>query len=162
MEEGRLFLAIMHRDEEILQDAVSELETEFGEAVSKSAEYNFNFTDYYKDEFGYGLKKRIYAFGAKINKADLVETKILCSLIELRFSDDDDGKRVINIDPGYFSEKEAVLASFKEKDFKENLGDGVFAHKVLEFNGNKINDFFHTFADFKSKAVQEFFLELIK
>src|SRR3989338_10516468 len=124
MGEGRLFFAIMHHDEEILQDAVSELETEFGEAVSKSAEYNFNFTDYYKDEFGNSLKKRIYAFGTKINKADLVETKILCSLVELIFSNGD-GKRTINIDPGYFNEKEAVLASFKEKDFKENLGDGV-------------------------------------
>mgnify|MGYP001592809108 FL=1 len=52
------------------------------------------------------------------------------------------------------------MASFKGKDFKEDLGDAVFAHKVLEFRGDKVGDFFHTFADFKSNDVRDFFLNI--
>ena len=67
-------------------------------------------------------------------------------------------KRTINIDPGYANKNEVVLASFKGKDFKENLGNNVFAHKVLEFNDGKAKEFWHTFPDFKQKELQKFLL----
>jgi len=73
-----------------------------------------------------------------------------------------EGKRKINIDPGYFNDKEVILASYKGKVFKKDLGEGIFIHKVLEFDNGKVKDFFHTFLDFKSKLLQEYFLSLIK
>ena len=156
-----LFFAIMFKDKEILTNVINELKNNFGNIVSKSPEYDFNFSSHYEDEFGSNLKKTIVVFDNKISKDNLADIKIICSQIEKEFCSDDD-KRAANIDPGYFNDKEVVLASFKRKRFKENLDNGVFAHKVLEFGNGRVNDFFHTFADFKSNTVKEFFISIIK
>ena len=158
MDEGTLFLAVMYNDDGVLTEALAEIEKHFSAVFFKMRYYDFDFTDYYKDEFGDNLKKTVFVLDPKIMKEDLVDIKMLCSQIEGDFSKE--GKRSINIDPGYFNQEEVVLASFKGKDFKEELEDGVFAHKVLEFDGNAANDPPHTFADFKSKDVHDFFLNM--
>ena len=157
---GKLFFALMYKNKEILEKTIDLLKNNFGGIVSKSPGYDFNFTDYYEKEFGTNLKKTIIILDKKINKNDLTEIKIKITEIEKNHSSD--GKRTINIDPGYVNDKEVVLASFKKKDFKEDLGDGVYAHKVLEFENGEVKSFFHTFADYKSKLVQEFFLKSIE
>jgi len=160
MTDGKLFFALMYKDNDILNEVVQSLKNDFGDIVRQSKEYWFDFTDYYKEEFGSSLKKTIIIFDNKIEKKDLVEIKIICSQIEDDYSEDK--KRKINIDPGYINEKGVVLASFKSKDFKEDLDDGVFAHKVLEFENGSIKDFQHTFDDFKSTMIKDFFLNTIK
>ena len=72
-------------------------------------------------------------FDKIINKGDLAEIKIISSQVEDEFCNDDN-KRIINIDPGYFNGKGVVLASFKGKDFKDCIEGDVFAHKVLGFD----------------------------
>ena len=62
----------------------------------------------------------------------------------------------------FINNKEVILASFKKKDFKEDLGNGVYAHKVLEFDNGKAEEFWHTFPDYKSRLVEEFFLKNIE
>ena len=155
-----LFFAIMFKDKEILTNVINELKNNFETIISKSSEYDFNFTSHYEDEFGSNLKKIIIIFDNKINKKDLVEIKNKTADIEKNYSID--GKRKINIDPGYFNGKEVVLASFKRKRFKEDLGNNIFVHKVLEIENWNFKEFFHTFPDFKSKLVQDFFLTIIK
>jgi len=156
----KLFFALMYKDKEILEKALNDLKNNFGDVITKSQEYDFDFTDHYEEEFGSDLKKTIIVFDNKINKENLSEIKILCSQIEKEFCSDN--KRTVNIDPGYFNGKEVVLASFKGKRFKESLDNGVFAHKVLEFENGRVNDFFHTFADFKDNTVKDFFKRIIK
>ena len=70
-----LFFALMYKDKEILTNVVNKLKNNFGKILSESTEYDFNFTDYYKKEFGNDLKKTIIIFDRKINKNDLVEIK---------------------------------------------------------------------------------------
>tara|TARA_Y100000310_G_scaffold196876_1_gene196967 strand:- start:6769 stop:7251 length:483 start_codon:yes stop_codon:yes gene_type:complete len=156
-----LFFALMYKDKEMLTNVVNELKDNFGNVVSESPEYDFNFTEDYEEEFGSGLKKTIIVFDNKIDRDDLANLKIICSQIEDEFCSDDN-KRAVNIDPGYVNNKEVVLASFKGKRFKESLSNDVFAHKVLEFENRTVKDFFHTFADFKSNVVKEFFIKVIK
>ena len=68
--------------------------------------------------------------------------------LEKKFSVD--GKRQANIDPGYIGQYELVLASFKRgRGYKQELGDGVYAHKVLEFDDGGVQTFWHTFPDYK-------------
>ena len=155
-----LFFALMYNNNEKLEKTINDLKNNYGNIISRSQEYDFNFTNYYEKEFGNNLKKTIIIFNKKISKKDLVEIKNKITNIEKNYSVD--GKRQINIDPGYVNIKEIVLASFKGKDFKEKLNNNVFLHKVLEIENGQIKDFFHTFPDFKSKLVQEFFLSLIK
>ena len=158
MESGNLLFALMYKDSKILEEALTELKNNFGGIISESFEYDFKFTNYYEKEFGDNLKKKIMIFNKKIEKKDLVKIKNDISKIEKKHSVD--GKRAINIDPGYINKKELVLASFKGKDFKEDFGENVFAHKVLEFDDGKAKEFWHMFPDFKQKELQKFLLSL--
>lgn len=156
-----LFIAVMYSKKEVYKDCKKELIKLFGDIAKESKEYSFDkFTDYYKKEMGSGLVKRFIVFNKKINKKGLSEIRILTGKIEDRFRMD--GKRRINLDPGYINNKEVVLASVKKKDFKEELGNNVYAHKVLEFKDGNVISFWHTFPDYRIKKNLEFFINLRK
>lgn len=107
---------------------------------------------------GKNLVKRFLIFDYTLEKKDLIEIKKQTTEIEKEFSKEN--KRTINLDPGYLNDKELVLASFKRgTNYKEDLGEGVYAHKVLEFKDGKAQIFWHTFPDYRVKENQEFFIE---
>ncbi len=152
-----LFIAVMYSSEDIFNKAKNDLIAKYGNIKAESFAYDFSFTDYYKDEMGSNLKKRFLIFNKEISKQDLIEIKFFITEIEKKYSQDN--KRTIYIDPGYLSSKELVLATFKQRSFKEKIHDKVWLHKVLEFNENNIKHFFHTFADYKLKENQQFLLD---
>lgn len=154
-----LLLGIMYPNDDSLSRLISILEKEFGIIKVKSESYDFNFTNYYEKEFGKNLKKIIIIFKKTIEKKDLIEIREKTGKIEKTLSID--GKRTVNIDPGYISESELVLATKKFRSFKEKLNDEVFLHKVLEFKDNDVITFFHTFADYKLDKNKDFFKKVI-
>jgi len=79
---GRLFFALMYEDRDILKKTIEDLKKHYGKIISKSPEYNFNFTDYYEGEFGKNLKKTIVVFDKQINKKDLLDIKKIIPKIE--------------------------------------------------------------------------------
>jgi len=149
-------MAVMYASDELFNNVKDELIQKYGELKAESNPYDFDFTSYYEKEMGSGLKKKFLIFKKEIIKEDLTEIKLFITEIEKKLSIEN--KRKVNIDPGYLSENELVLATFKAKDFKEKISDKVWVHKVLEFNG-KIKEFFHTFADYKVKENQDFILK---
>lgn len=158
--ENQLIIAIMYFNEETYKKAKSILIEKFREIKKESRSYDFDqFTSYYEKEMGKNLVKRFLVFDYKINKKELIKIKKQTTEIEKEFSRDN--KRTINLDPGYLNDKELVLASFKKgTNYKEDLGEGVYAHKVLEFKDKKPIIFWHTFPDYRVKENQEFFMKI--
>ena len=155
--ENKLIIAVMYSDKNIYEKVKSILIEKYGEISKESNEYDFDkFTHYYEKEMGSGLVKRFLIFSYNLEKNDLIKVKKETTEIENEFSKD--GNRTINLDPGYVNKEELVLASFKKgTNYKEDLGEGVYAHKVLEFkDGVKI--FWHTFPDYKVRENQDFFI----
>lgn len=152
---GRLIIAVMYPSDGLYSKCRAVLVERFGSLLKESEPYDFDkFTSYYEKEMGKGILKRFLVFSKEISKQDLVKVKKETTLVEKDFSKE--GNRQINLDPGYVSSKELVLASFKKgTNYKEDLGQGVYAHKVLEFNPVKM--FWHTFPDYREKW--EFFIE---
>lgn len=157
---NNLLFAVMYPNEESLSKSISFLEKEFGKIKSKSEPYDFTFTHYYESEFGSELKKIIIIFGKTIEKKELIQIREKTGEIESELSQNNN--RTVNIDPGYISKTELVLATKKGKDFKELLGNGIYAHKVLEFKNGEIITFRHTFADYRTDKNFEFFKKIIK
>lgn len=153
---GRLIIAIMYPNDEALQNAKKELIKEFGAIEKESQEYKFIFTKYYEKEFGRDLRKKFLIFQRNIDKKGLSMIRIQTGKIEQKFSVA--GKRTVNIDPGCTNKQELVMASLKKAPFKENLGNNVYAHKLLEFN-DTITEFPNTFPDYRDKQNQKFFIE---
>jgi len=154
----KLFIAIMYSKKETYNKVKQILEEKFGNTKAESQPYNFDqFTSYYEKEMGKNLVKRFLIFKKEIQKLDLIEIKQQTTEIEKEFSINE--KRTINLDPGYLNKEELTLASFKKgTNYKEDLGQGVYAHKVLEFKENPII-FWHTFPDYRVKENQEFFIQ---
>ena len=153
-----MFIAVLYSDGGVYDKAVSLLKEEFGEVIVSSNPYDFTFTDYYSKEMGSDLVKRFVVFKKEISKKELAEIRKKTGEIEDKFRVD--GKRKINLDPGYINKKEVVLASVKGSDFKEELGNGVFSHKIYAFENDKIKIFSHTFPDYTVEENKKFFLDL--
>ncbi|MBD3164585.1 DUF4416 family protein [Candidatus Woesearchaeota archaeon] len=156
---NNLLIAVMYQNRKSLDAAINILEQHFGPIKAKSKEYNFNFTNYYEKEFGKSLKKTILIFEKTIEKSDLPEIREKTGEIEQQLSMH--SKRTVNIDPGSISGSELVLATKKAKPWKEHLGKGIYAHKILEFKYGNITAFKNTFADYKTKQNIDFFRKVI-
>ena len=156
--DSNLLIAIMYSNKETYNKVKLILIGKFKEIKRESDEYGFDqFTHYYEKEMGKNLVKRFLIFEKQIDKKDLIEIKRQTTDIEKAFAKNNN--RTINLDPGYVNEKELVLASFKTgTNYKEGLGEGVYAHKVLKFKDGKIEIFWHTFPDYRVKENQEFFI----
>jgi hypothetical protein len=150
----KLVIGIMYSDKEAYEEAIKQLEQKFGEISDKSQEYDFNFTTYYEEETGKDLKKQIIVFKKLIDRDELAEIKHYTNTIEDEFSKE--GKRKINLDPGYMTEHNVILASAKELPHKVSIGKGMFGDVVLEYRKGDYEDSRHTFPDYRTPLVKEF------
>ncbi|HLC65567.1 MAG TPA: DUF4416 family protein [Candidatus Nanoarchaeia archaeon] len=155
---GKLVLGLLYRDGVKLERAIAALKKEFGDVEAESLAYDFNFTDYYEREMGKNLMKKFVIFGNDVAENELGKIKIFTNLLEdgLRI----DGNRTVNIDPGILSRAGLVLASNKEKSYKQKIAEGIFAHRVYSFSDKGAETYFHTFPDFRQKDLMDWFFRL--
>jgi hypothetical protein len=153
---GKLFCGMMYSDSEVLEKALSELRQRFGEAELESGEFNFGFTSSYEAEFGTGLKKRFIVFKAAIKREELPDIKLFTCGIERRLGSG--GKRGINIDPGYVTPNNVVVASTKEFPSRIYLGKGIFGCIQLILKRDCATPLPYTYEDYK--LMKDFFLGL--
>ncbi|RLE39659.1 hypothetical protein DRJ17_00505 [Candidatus Woesearchaeota archaeon] len=157
----KLFIGIMYVNETFFNKAVEILKQSFGEVEDISESYNFNqFTDYYNNEMGDGQVKRFIVFRDLIDRDELANIKHLTNKIEDDFAVN--GKRLINLDPGYLTEHNVVLASAKEQPHKVSIGMGMFGDVVLVYRSGNYRSYFKTFADYKTEFVQKYLLSVRK
>ena len=76
------------------------------------------------------------------------ELKKLADALEQEFCID--GKRQINIDPGYLDLFKVVLATHREGGQRIAVAPDIYADPLLRFDNGKWNAFSWTFPDFKS------------
>jgi hypothetical protein len=133
------------------------LESEFGAIARRSDPFDFDTSDYYRDEMGNDIKRYWYCFRDLFPPEKLPAARLASAGIEERFMDE--GSRRINLDPGYLDHGKLVLASMKEAPDKIYLGDGVWAHTCLHyrFGGFVAPD--HSFPDFKDGRFDGFMME---
>jgi hypothetical protein len=145
----KFFAAVLFSKGFDLKDHLyDELEKEFGKIDFSGEDHPFDLTDYYNDEMGGGIKRRIISFAGLGQAEDLPGRKLFSSRIEKGFAGDR-GRRV-NIDPGFIDYYKVVLASFKEAPQKIYLCKGVFADMVLLFQDGDFISLPWTFPDIKS------------
>jgi len=98
---------------------------------ASSAKYDFTFTDYYDDEMGENLKKQFLSFEKLIMPDQLADIKNSTNEIETKYSIE--GKRTVNLDPGYLEESKLILASTKNFSHRIYLQvpQDIFARRHL-------------------------------
>lgn len=159
-EKVKLFFGILYakKNKKILDKAIVLLKKNYGIFSSTSNEYNFSkITHYYDEELGRNLFKRIYLCEKLIDRERIVDIKIYTIKMEEQFSIN--GKRTINIDPGYFSINNIVLVTTKNFTHRIYLREGIYAELTLMFRKHDIHELEWSYPDFKSATVKAFFIE---
>lgn len=134
------------------------LEAEFGRIDYVSPSIPFTFTDYYNDEMGTPIERFFISFERLITPDMLSAAKVFTNNLENRMSCD--GKRKINLDPGTMSIGNIVLATTKNRAHRIAIGNNLYAEVTLMYHHKGYESFSWTYADYKSRGVQDILVEM--
>lgn len=142
----KLIVGVLYRDPVVFARALERIETHFGPADFFSDEYAFDLTDYYEAEMGPGLTRRFLSLQTLQHHESLIRFKHMSNQWENELAVD--GKRTINIDPGYLTCAKLVLASAKNFSHRIYLGRGIFAEVTMRYEGSGFTALPWTYLDY--------------
>ncbi len=154
----KLIVAVLYAEATRLQLAQQELAKAFGEIDCTSSHFSFEATNYYFNEMGAPIFRLFYSFDRLISPEDLAAIKLRTNDIEQALAVD--GKRCVNLDPGYLDTDKFVLASAKYHGYKIYLRNGIWADMTLHYEKGRFTAMPWSFPDFKSGAYEKEFLRM--
>lgn len=155
----KLFSGVIYFNCDIYTKTREKLEEIFSTVDLESKEFNFSFTTYYNKEMGSPLYRRFISFEKLISPEDLPDIKILTNKTETETSID--GKRLVNLDPGYLSDANVIIATTKNYYHRVPLTKGIYAHMEYVIKKKRLNPLEWTYPDFKTPQYMDFFERLI-
>ncbi len=148
----KLITSILGANTQATDKIIERLEQKFGETNYVSDALKFDFTDYYEPEMGTGLQRRLLSFTKLIMPNELPEVKLATNILEEDFAGPD-GKRILNIDPGYIALCHLILATGKAFAHRPYLRDGIYADMTLVYRGGRFQTLEWTFPDYGSEEM---------
>jgi len=138
-----------------LADLQEELRAELFATALATPSAPFDFTDYYEPEMGPGLV-RLWLAGTELLPADSLPALKRASIeLERRWSEA--GRRRVNVDPGYISESQLLLATTKALPAAVYLRDGLFGLVELLYREGAYRELPWTYPDYAAAAARGWF-----
>lgn len=147
----KLIASLFSGDECLLSDALQAMGERFGKADFISAPMPFAYTDYYEKEFGGSLIRRFVAFERLIRPESLPDVKVWTNGLEGEFAAQ--GRRKVNIDPGYLAKAHLILATGKGYTHRPYLRDGIYADLTLVYREKAFHPLPWTYPDYAGGEV---------
>ncbi len=141
-----------------IESVLARLEELWGAIEAVQGPLAFSFTDYYYPEMGGPLLRRFVSFKPLFDREELVNRKLQAMRIEEESSEE--GKRRINIDPGYLTLGQLILSTTKDRDQRIYLGQGIFAEVTLRYSKHQYHTYPWTYRDYASPEYQQIFLRM--
>lgn len=157
-EDVKLISSLFSHQKSLINEVIVELETLFGPTDWVSPELIFDRTRYYAREMGWPLHRRFISFSTLIRPDDIVRIKLTTNDLEGRYLID--GKRMINIDPGYISLERLVLATGKNYIHRIYLSKGIYADLTLIFHKESFRSLEWTYRDYAEPGMITLFNEI--
>jgi hypothetical protein len=154
----KLIISLMTPDPRYFDLALAELEATHGPSDLSSPEIRDPHYEFYEEEMGPGLVKKIFAFEQLVDPGSLAPIKMQANSIELAFSVR--GRRAVNLDPGYVTLGNVVLASAKPRQRRIYLRDGIYAELELIFRSGEFIPMEWTYPDFRRPEVLAFLIQV--
>jgi len=156
----KLFFGVITGFPNTLPRLRKELTERFGEIDIEEGGIPFTFTEYYQKEMGGGLLRWFLGFERLIDPGELAGIKRFSNELEDAWRERvRDVPRPINLDPGYISASNMVLASTKDYAHRIYLGKGIYAEVEYLFKKEGIGFLPWTYPDYRTKEYQRFFQE---
>lgn len=156
----KYFVSLIASDVDLRDHAIHLLADELGEADFTSDWFPFTHTSYYAAEMGEELKRSFISFKDLLPPEDLPRLKRITAEAEHQFMED--GKRKINIDPGYIDFFKIVLASGKFGPHRVALKKGCYADFIMYYDGGLWKPLPWSFPDFADGNYNNALLEIRK
>jgi hypothetical protein len=145
----KLVVGMLSGDEQLFDIAESCLVELFGPVDDRSSVLSFESTDYYEGEMGPHLLRRFLAFGALVDPGALPGIKLQTNAMEMEMAIE--GRRRINLDPGYISAGKMVLATTKDWQHRLYLGEGIYGEVTLRFRRGTFEPWEWTYPDYRTE-----------
>ena len=149
----KLIMSLITADDRLLDEVLEVLERRYGKVDFKSDILPFDHTDYYGAEMGEELLRRFVSFRPLIPRESLVRIKRETNELEESFSCE--GRRRINIDPGYIAAEHLILATTKGYTHRPYLGEGIYADLTLVYQKGQFRPLEWTYPDYASPVMRE-------
>jgi hypothetical protein len=150
----QLVVCVLETDGELFGEARQLMEAEFGPEAEIHGPWDFDVTDYYREEMGGPVIHRwLVAFAEPVLSEQLPEIKLISNHIEDRLAVE--GRRRVNLDAGYMDFNKFVLASAKFHEHKIHVGRGIYADLTLIFGSRTWRPLPWSFADFSDDRYYE-------
>ncbi len=151
---AKLVIGLFMREKALLEPLAAELNAAFGAVDLVSAWMPFDYTHYYEAEMGTPLFRRLLAFKELIEQQDLPRIKLATNALERRYVRD--GRRRVNIDPGYLLYERFVLASGKNFSHRIYIGSGIYADLTLIYQKGDFQKLPWTYPDYADRPIVSF------
>jgi hypothetical protein len=154
----RLIASLLTKDLTLLEETKIALSASFGPIDYESDVLPFDHSDYYGREFGANLQRVIVAFEQLVDPGDLPAIKHRTN--ELEQATSHDGKRRVNIDPGYVSLGKMVLATTKDHAHRLYLGQGIYGEGTLVYQRGAFRPWPWSYPDYASERYCTLFQQI--
>jgi hypothetical protein len=154
----KYFCGLICRREPDAEAAAAHLQGIIGAVDGRSAVVPFDQTPYYRAEMGEPLFRLFVSFRPLLEPERLPAFKMEAMRLETEMAVA--GKRRVNIDPGYLSEANVIIATAKNHYHRVPLAHGIYAHMEFVLKDGRIQFLPWTYPDFQTAAYLEFFNHL--
>ncbi|SMC44555.1 protein of unknown function [Desulfocicer vacuolatum DSM 3385] len=155
---AKLVISVFMNDKELFDELLPVLEKAFGPTENISGWFDFDYTDYYEGEMGTPLFRRMLSFGSLIAQDDLARIKETTNAMEKTWAVN--GRRNLNLDPGYLLLSRFVLATGKDFSHRIYIGRGIYAEVTLMFKKGKFHSLAWTYPDYASTEMTDFLMDV--
>lgn len=129
-----------------------ELEKTFGPVSEVSELFDFDQTGYYDKELGTPIKRRLLSFEKLRPLDELADIKSFTNTLEIKYGATE--KRLFNLDPGFITLNNLILATGKNFSHRIYLKDGIWADLTLMWQKKQWVDFPWTFPDYAGEDMK--------
>lgn len=151
----KLVTSLFSPETDLLNKVIAELSSVFGQTDLVSHELLFDRTRYYEREMGWPLYRRFASFGELIPADRLVEVKLKTNDMERTYLAE--GKRKVNIDPGFLSHERFILATGKNYIHRVYLSKGIYADLTFIYGRGSFRPLEWTYPDYRESDIVLFF-----
>ncbi len=158
-----LICGLLSSDSKLIKGIEETLQKHFGSVALRSEIVPFTWTDYYNAEMGEKILRRWLVFSSPVNLLESWRHKL--QSCEIEDSLRKDGKRRINVDPGFIRLDGLWLLTTKSAGHRAYLDKGVWVELTLRFLREHCEELPWTYPDHRDPVAQAFFLkarELLK
>lgn len=147
----KLLASVIAGEGSLINEVLEALAERFGPIDFISSLLSFDYTDYYTEEMGRGLVRRLVSFESLIHPETLPDVKLFSNQVEGAYTVQ--GKRRVNIDPGYLGYPHLILATGKGYAHRPYLRDGIYADLTLIYKNGAFEKLPWTYPDYADRSV---------